>query len=290
MMQAITITLPDNSCLRGLHWNPGAPIKVFAQHGWLDNANSFVPMAKFLPDQIELVALDLAGHGMSDHRPPGHWYHFVDYARDAALAVAQLGWQRYHLLGHSLGGGISCQLAASVPEAVMSLAVVEGLGLPGATLADAGTRLQAAWQGLSKLLHNTGDNKRLHKSRESARDARLLANTMLKESADLLVERGLQEVSGGFTWRTDRRLRLLSPIRYTETEILHILQQIQCPVLQVLPDPISVYIPSATLERRPAMLNDYRQVQFKGHHHLHMDDPEACAQPVFDFITDHHEP
>ena len=117
-MQPIELTLPDSTTLRGHHWHPGAPIKVLALHGWLDNANSFVPMAQYLTDEIELVALDFAGHGLSDHRPPGHWYHLVDYVRDVALAVTQLDWQQFHLLGHSLGGGVSCNLAACAPEMI----------------------------------------------------------------------------------------------------------------------------------------------------------------------------
>lgn len=287
-MRAITLTLPDQTALRGLHWNPGAPIKVLALHGWLDNANSFVPMAEFLPDDIELVALDHAGHGHSDHRPPGHWYHFIDYGRDAALAAEQLGWSQYHLLGHSLGGAVSCNVAVSAPERVLSMTVIEGLGVPGADAAQAGSRLHQAWQGLHQLLHNPVDSKRVHSSQQSARDARLATNTMHVQSAELLVERGLKTVDNGYVWRTDRRLRLLSPMRFTETEILHLLAQIQCPILQILPDPISAYMPEAVLQRRLAIIADYQQLQLKGHHHIHMDEPEPCATAAFDFYKKHH--
>ena len=80
---------------------PDAP-KVLALHGWLDNAASFVPLAEHLHG-IDLVAIDQPGHGRSAHLPPGTDYSFVG-AMNAVLDVADaLGWERFALLGHSMG-------------------------------------------------------------------------------------------------------------------------------------------------------------------------------------------
>ena len=38
-------------------------------HGHLDNAHSFLPLLTKLPDSYRYLALDLPGHGLSDHRP-----------------------------------------------------------------------------------------------------------------------------------------------------------------------------------------------------------------------------
>ncbi|TCZ81442.1 alpha/beta fold hydrolase, partial [Lysobacter sp. N42] len=61
-------------------------VPVLALHGWLDNAASFLPMAAHLPG-LDLVALDLPGHGASAHLPASADYTLVAAAR-AALAAA----------------------------------------------------------------------------------------------------------------------------------------------------------------------------------------------------------
>ncbi len=282
--QAFAQRLESGLTLRGLRWQAGAPIRVLALHGWLDNANSFAPMAAHLPASIDLLALDLCGHGESDHRPPGQWYHLVDFAFEAAAVVSRLGWQRYHLLGHSLGGATSCLIAAANPASIISLGLVEGLGPLAGKASDSGLRLRQAWQGLQQ---SSRDNLRLHDSPESAVRARLSQNRMLASSVHLLIERSLQASDGGWQWRSDPRLRLASPVRFTETEILHILQAIECPVLQLLPDPPSTLMSMAVMQRRLAMMRDYRDERLPGYHHLHMDSPAECAASLFRFFQQH---
>ena len=285
--QAFAQRLDSGITLRGLRWQQHAPIKVLALHGWLDNANSFAPMAAELPPEIDLVAPDLCGHGLSDHRPPGQWYHLVDFAYEAAALASLLGWQRYHLLGHSLGGATACLITAANPASSISLGLIEGLGpLAGKANASA-TRLRQAWQGLQQ---SGRDKRRRHASPETAMRARLSQNRMLESSVRLLNERSLMQLDDGWQWRSDPRLRLTSPVRFTETEILHLLQAIACPVLQILPDPPTRLMPTEVMQRRLASVRDYRQQQLPGYHHLHMDSPEACASSLFSFFQQHDTP
>ncbi|MFM8353785.1 MAG: alpha/beta fold hydrolase, partial [Gammaproteobacteria bacterium] len=52
--------------LTGLRWGTRGGLPTLALHGWLDNANTFNRLAPLLPE-LDLVALDFAGHGASDH-------------------------------------------------------------------------------------------------------------------------------------------------------------------------------------------------------------------------------
>ncbi|MBC7990158.1 MAG: alpha/beta fold hydrolase [Luteimonas sp.] len=91
--------------------------RVLALHGWLDNAASFVPLAQRL-DGIDLVAIDLPGHGASAHLPAGADYSFAGTV-NALLDIADaLQWPRFALLGHSMGAGIGSLLAAACPQRI----------------------------------------------------------------------------------------------------------------------------------------------------------------------------
>ena len=69
--------------------SPGRP-RVIALHGWLDNAASFLPMLPHLPG-LDLLLLDLPGHGRSAHLPVGTEYGLTTHVHavlDAADALA----------------------------------------------------------------------------------------------------------------------------------------------------------------------------------------------------------
>ena len=55
-------------------------------------------------------------------------YHDVDNVADVVGVARHLGWDKYSLLGHSLGGCVAQAVAATVPEQVQRLVVIEALG------------------------------------------------------------------------------------------------------------------------------------------------------------------
>ena len=61
----------------------GAP-RVLALHGWLDNAASFVTLSLHLRD-IDLVAIDLPGHGATTNLPLAADYQVVTFARSICM-------------------------------------------------------------------------------------------------------------------------------------------------------------------------------------------------------------
>ena len=69
---------------------PGGP-PLLALHGWLDNAASFEPLFAELAG-FDLVALDLAGHGVLAHCVAGYDYVYLDWLHDVLDALDVLGW------------------------------------------------------------------------------------------------------------------------------------------------------------------------------------------------------
>ena len=72
VVEEIRLSLPHIELAAHL-FGPEDGVPVIALHGWLDNANSFARLAPKLTG-LRIVALDLAGHGHSAHRPPGASY------------------------------------------------------------------------------------------------------------------------------------------------------------------------------------------------------------------------
>lgn len=262
--------------LAGLHRDQG-PIRVIALHGWMDNAHSFVPLAEQL-DGIELVALDLPGHGLSPARPEGLRYHFDDYVFDLLRAADALGWAQFHLLGHSLGGAIASVAAAACPERVSSLALIEGLG-PMAAPVD---QTAANWR--RAIAANQVRPRRKHYSQARAIAARVRNSDLEDAQATCLAERGLVEVEGGWIWRHDQRLGWPSSHRYSEAQVLDLLRSIEAVVLNIYSDPPSGILPARVLERRLAALRQGRLYGHPGGHHLHMKHPAVIGPVIREFF------
>lgn len=260
-------------------WGPPDGAPVLALHGWLDNAASFDALAPLLPG-IRLVALDLTGHGYSDHRPPGNHYHFIDFIPDVAAAADALGWPRFALLGHSLGGGIASFIAATLPERVTRLAAIEGFGPPTSNPDDSPTNLRKA---LAQMHTLPGKRLPVYPSLEAAIQTRCEASGLSWRAASILVERGVKPVGDGFGWRTDPRLRFVSPLYLAEPQILAYMARIQAQALLLCGE-------AGYLVRRAYMQNRYARVAhltvkiIPGGHHPHLEDPENCARWLEQFL------
>ena len=260
----------------------GAPdgVRVLALHGWLDNAASFVPLAAHLHG-IDLAALDLPGHGASAHLPPGAEYSLAGTVHAVLDAADALAWDRFAVLGHSMGAAIGSILAAAAPERVTCFVAIEALG----ALADAddhtAARLRDAVAARRTL---AGKRLRVFPDIGTAVRARMQANALSEPVARLLVERGLVEVDGGYSWSTDPRLTISTAVRMTEGQVRDLLAHIECPVRVIYADPPQSYLPESLRRERAALLPRGELVVIDGGHHLHMEDPVAVAAAIGGFF------
>lgn len=266
------------SALRG--GDPQGP-KLLCLHGWLDNAASFVPLAPHLA-RHDWVALDLPGHGGSDHRAPGYDYAFADWLHDVLDAMDALGWECPDLLGHSMGGAIACTLAAAEPDRVRRLGLVEALGPVAGDPAQAGERLR---QAVAARRAKPGRPPRTMKDIGVAVAARLAATRMAPEAARLIVERNLREVPGGWQWRSDPRLTWPGHLRLGEDTVQSLLRAVQAPAWLVAADPSPPYFTPAVRDGRLACLREIHVQVLPGGHHLHMEQPGAVAAALRGFLA-----
>lgn len=278
-MREILLDTPRGK-LAALRRGPAGAPPVLALHGWLDNAASFMPLMPHL-DGIDLVALDLPGHGHSYHRPPGAEYGLIDYLLDIDAALDALGWPRCRLLGHSLGGALATMYAAAAPERVDRLALIEALGPLAGEPGSAVPRLRDA---LRQRRRPAGQSLRVFPDPATAIRARMQANGLSEGVARLLVERGIAPVEGGFAWRSDPRLRLTSALRADEDTVREWIAAVECPVCLVVAEACPPYFTAALREARVACLREGRAVVLPGGHHLHMETPAPVARALADCL------
>lgn len=253
---------------------------VLALHGWLDNAASFAPLAPHLHG-VDVVALDLPGHGASAHLPPSAEYTLVNAARAVLSAADALGWARFSLLGHSMGGATATLVAAGAPQRVERLALIEALG--GLTEAEDATarRLQDAFAAQADP---AGARRRVFPDIDSAVRARLLVGGLGADAARRIVERGLAPAPEGFTWRSDPRLTRPTAVRMTEGQARDLIRAIECPVRLLHALPAFRYFPADVRDARVACLRDVEVVGLEGGHHLHMEIPREVAAVLGPFL------
>ncbi len=264
-------------------WNDHGGIPTLALHGWLDNAASFDNIAPLLP-QCHIVALDLPGHGFSDHPSKSATLHMLDLAITTILVANELGWDKFALLGHSLGACINGIIAGTIRERLLWTVMIDALG-PLTKPAELAPQQFRAF--MTDLISKPNKKSPRYASFDDALHARLSANHMHAESAKILVKRGLMQLSDGhWSWRTDPRLLMPLAQLFTEEQVLAYLKDITAPVCLIKPDqgyPFGQEI----INKRYEAVKNIHLYELHGQHHIHLDSPLPVAKAINTFLATH---
>jgi pimeloyl-ACP methyl ester carboxylesterase len=96
------------------------PRKVIAVHGWFGHARGWGPFLHHLDtSRFSYAFMDVRGYGA--RRGSGGPYTIEQIARDVRALAAHFGWERYALMGHSMGGSAIQYALAEHPESVQAL-------------------------------------------------------------------------------------------------------------------------------------------------------------------------
>ena len=307
--------------------------RILCLHGWMDNCRSFYNFAPNLlnalqhvePNELELVALDLPGHGLSSHKSmDGPSVVLAEAAFYVAEAVQQLQWNQpqasssFILIGHSMGAAISCLYAASFPEQVSKLVLLEGAGPLPRNPKDVAKhvrqhvqRRQAALSKYNDSNNGNGNSKptpRIYPSMEKAVETRCQTarnfpgdQTLSHEAAYEMVQRGTKSVPAfvngtqnnaqqqaqGIQFIHDPRLQWPSLQFFTVEQTEALYEDIACPTALLLAERGWPFDP----DRHRIMLNLLQPVvhlTLPGSHHFHADPDTAPAvvAAVADFLME----
>lgn len=262
-------------------WGSPGGRPVIASHGWLDNAGSFALLAPQLVG-CEVAALDLAGHGFSDWRSADSAYNLWQDVGDLLDVADALSWQRCTLLGHSRGAAISMLFAATFPERVDKLVLLEG-GLPITGEPDEAP--EALAQALRETRALRGKGGRVFATRATAIAERAAGfSKVTPAAAEILARRSLREVPGGFQWHADQRLKAQSELRLTSDHVRAFARRVTAPVLAVFATN-SPFVDRALYREIADLFPNGEVDRAPGGHHFHLEGSEAAiAERILRFL------
>lgn len=191
-------------------WGHEGGLPVIALHGWLDNSGSFTTLAPQLSG-IQCLAIDCAGHGLSDHKPGLDGYPiWTDIPAIYAIADS-MGWQRFGLVGHSRGAMMALLAAGTFPERISHLVMIDAIMPPLVEQAGVIERIQKSITEIDRRIERKAT---VFDSRRDAIDARCMSRfaPVTTETAEQLAVRGLSGSEGKYSWRADSKLWSLSAI------------------------------------------------------------------------------
>ncbi|MGV9877824.1 alpha/beta fold hydrolase [Streptomyces sp. NPDC003006] len=110
------------------------PHKVIAVHGWFADRSAYDPVRADLDGgAFQYALVDLRGYGEAKDAVGS--YTTGEGAADVLDLADRLGWERFSLIGHSMGGSVAQRVLAAAPHRVRRLVGVSpvpasGLRLP----------------------------------------------------------------------------------------------------------------------------------------------------------------
>jgi pimeloyl-ACP methyl ester carboxylesterase len=108
---------------------PGSKGTIALVHGLGTSSSTWVKTVRFLSDKSRVVALDLPGFGFSTTSGPEGFSTFLQHRSALAHFLDQFDDGPLSLVGHSLGGWLCAWYAATHPERVQHVVLVNSVGV-----------------------------------------------------------------------------------------------------------------------------------------------------------------
>jgi len=265
--------------LAAVRSNPGGNLQVLAMHGWLDNAESFGLLAPLLP-LLDLVAVDFPGHGNSPHRSVDSSYMFADWVREVFAAADALEWQKFHLLGHSMGAAVSTLAGSIDKDRVLSVCCLDGFMPLTSNANELVTRLR-------DYVRDAMRERRMISF--ASEDAALQIRARAGDFENLgglrkMVARNILLKNDRWVLKSDPRLMTHNPLRLNEGQLFELAESLHVPVHVVIAESGLDFVKNQ-VRALGSKVQRFSQDLVRGYHHVHIDAPERVAPMLAKFYS-----
>jgi pimeloyl-ACP methyl ester carboxylesterase len=271
------------------HWGDDHAPRLFMLHGWMDVSASFQFVVDCFKRDWHVIAPDWRGFGLSAS-PSVDSYWFPDYLGDLDAILRHYSPQEpVNLLGHSMGGNVSCIYAGVRPARVARLINLEGFGM-AATRPEQAPRRYAKW--LDELAVQPAMRTYATQADVAARLQKTNPCLTHERAAFLSAHWAAPNAQGEWAILGDPAHKLTNPVLYRVEEVMACWQAIAAPVLWVEADDTDALrwagpkeAARAEIDRRIGFLSRVTRATIaNASHMLHHDQPEALAELIEKFL------
>ena len=210
---------------------------------------------------VRVVALDFRGHGLSEHRDS---YGYADYEDDVTWLLDRLELDDVTVAGHSLGGYVAL-LAASRSDRIGRVLAID--------VKSDWTDEDAAFAERSR-----GATQRVEPDRDAllTRLAKGVSPAALSaDELELLAERAIEPVDGGWRFRWDRRVLATEPV-----DPFAFLGRVPCPVHVLAGSESHVMPPDSARRFAEAIPEGTAEIVDGAGHHVELEAPHLVAERI----------
>jgi pimeloyl-ACP methyl ester carboxylesterase len=263
-------------------WGPDDGMPILAMHGWLDNAATFDLLAPLLP-HCRIVSVDFPGHGFSDPLPACSIYHHADRVIQMFQVADALGWEKFSILGHSMGGITGAFMASIFPDRIEKIMAIDASPFLNVYTTNIIDSCRRYYQESKK-------NPRRHTVYLNHDEAALRRVTIdphfqiRLESALILAKGGVKDVPSGYSWTFDLKLLLPNFMSIDEAAIAEAMQNITSPFCLIVAEAGILKSDEKYLEKLKAIAT-IEIHECPGGHHLHLDEPQGVAEVLNRFLN-----
>ncbi|XP_018319283.1 probable serine hydrolase [Agrilus planipennis] len=290
--EEITIPVPWGH-ISGKWWGSKDVQPIIAIHGWQDNAGTFDKLAPKLKDSgFSVFCIDLPGHGLSSHLPPGHCYYlFWDGLHIVRRIVKHFKWTKVTLMGHSLGGAISFLYAGTFPKEVEKYICID---IASPSVRNMSKLVEQAGDALDKFLKYETLTKNQHPCYEYEDMISIVQeaykDNLDREGCEIMMRRGMKKAKDrkGYYFSRDVRLKASAMGFMSLDQILEFASKTICEVLNIRGHPGHKFDHpehyDIVLEKLSKTAKKVERHIIPGTHHLHLNDADTVAPIIIKFL------
>ncbi|MBE8221326.1 MAG: alpha/beta hydrolase [Bdellovibrionales bacterium] len=271
MKQSTELTL-DN-------WNykiigkKSAPKIVFL-HGIMGSLSNWLKVSAYFKSNFEILLFDQRGHGRSFH---GNSYKLADYAKDLEFITNKIGWDKFHLVGHSSGGVVACEYSATYPNKILSLCIEDVSMEPSKNI---GKRIEKILLSIPTPFKDKLSYEKFFTEKVPSLTENFFQSKFLERFLAMNIT---EDKNGEKNWRFHRD-GIIESVRESRAVSLYPKYfNISCPIL-IIRGSKSEHLPPEEYKKMLTHKNA-QGVEFLSGHAVHIEQCEGFSKALLDFIN-----